>query len=356
MRRVVIVAVVLAVLAGAGGLSYAFLLREQTIQVRVRSVEETVPQGSTLADAADRFDLAPAAGDLLDVEGGVLRPGAYPGRLFLDGRDAPRGTELRAHDSIRVVNGEDRREPSSISYIRIPGGMPGDPQFTLARTPGMQELERGRISGKVVPRGFHPTGPSRTPKAVALTFDDGPSVFTPRILRTLRRLHARATFFVVGRLAKVAPNLVKREIAAGMEIGSHSYSHPYRLPFDRQPHRVIRQEIAWTRGVLRRLGRDPTLFRPPGGTFSPYVIETAGSLGQRVVLWSVDPTDWKPGTTPRQIARRVLGAVEPGSIVILHDGGGDRGATVAALPRIIRGIRERGLRLAPIDPEGRGTG
>jgi peptidoglycan/xylan/chitin deacetylase (PgdA/CDA1 family) len=356
VRTVLIVAVVLAALAGAGGVSYAFLLRGQTIQVRVRGVEERVRPGATLADAADRFDLAPAAGDLLDIQGGVLRPGAYPGRILLDGREAPRDTELREHDSIRVVNGEDQREPSSISYVRIPDGMPGNPQFTLARTPGRQELERGRISGKVVPRGFHPTGPSRTPKAVALTFDDGPSVFTPRILATLRRLHARATFFVVGRLAKVAPKLVKREIAAGMEIGSHSYSHPYRPPFDRQPHRVIRQEIAWTRGVLRRLGREPTLFRPPGGAFSPYVIETAGSFGQRVVLWSVDPTDWKPGTTPKQIARRVLGAVKPGSIVILHDGGGDRSATVAALPRIIRGIRERGLRLAPIDPEGQGAG
>jgi peptidoglycan/xylan/chitin deacetylase (PgdA/CDA1 family) len=356
VRIAVIAAVVLVALAGAGGASYAFLLRERTIQVRIRGADETVSQGSTLADATDRFDLTPAAGDLLDIEGGVLRPGAYPGRILLNGREIPSTTELREDDSIRVVNGQDRREPSSISYIRIPEGMPGDPQFTLARTPGTQELERGRISGKVVPRGFHPTGPSRTPKAVALTFDDGPSVFTPSILATLRRLHARATFFVVGRLAKVAPKLVKREIAAGMEIGSHSYSHPYRPPFDRQPHRVIRQEIAWTRGVLRRLGRQPTLFRPPGGSFSPYVIETAGSYGQRVVLWSVDPTDWKPGATAKQIARRVLRAVKPGSIVILHDGGGDRSATVAALPRIIRGIRERGLRLAPIDPEGQGAG
>jgi peptidoglycan/xylan/chitin deacetylase (PgdA/CDA1 family) len=356
VRIAVIVAVVLIALAGVGGASYAFLLRKHTIPIRVRGVDEKVSEGATLADAADRFDLAPAAGDLLDVQGGILRPGAYPGRILLDGREAAPGTELRKGASIRVENGEDRREPSSISYVRIPDGMPGDPQFTLARTPGRQELERGRISGKVVPLGFHQTGPSRTPKAVALTFDDGPSVFTPRILATLRRLHARATFFVVGRLAKVAPRLVKREIAAGMEIGSHSYSHPYRPPFDRQPHRVIRREITWTRGVLHHIGRDPTLFRPPGGTFSPYVIETAGSYGERVVLWSVDPTDWKPGSTAKQIARRVLRAVKPGSIVILHDGGGDRSATVAALPRIIRGIRQRGLRLAPIDPERQGAG
>lgn len=356
MRSVLIVAVALLALGGAGGVSYAFVLRGQTIHVRVRGIDETVPQGSTLGDATDRFELAPPAGDLLDVEGDVLRQDAYPGEVLLNGREAAPATELHEGDAIRSVPGADRSEPSTISYVRIPEGMPGNPQFTLARTPGRQELERGRISGKVVPRGFHATGPSRSPRAVALTFDDGPSIYTPKVLKVLRRLHARATFFVVGRLAKVAPDIVKRELVAGMEIGSHSYSHPYRPPFDRQPYAVIRQEIAWTGGVLTRIGHGPTIFRPPGGAFSPYVIEAAGSFGQRLVLWSVDPRDWKPGTTSRQIARRVLGAIKPGSIVILHDGGGDRSATVAALPRIIRGIRERGLKLAPIDPDGRGAG
>ncbi len=355
MRSALIAVVVVLALVGAGGVSYAFVLRTQTIHVRVRGTDETVSQGTTLGEASDRFDLAPPAGDLLDVDGDVMRADAYPGRLLVNGRGASRDTELHETDSIRVVPGVDRREPSSISHVRIPEGMPGNPQFTLARTPGMQEFERGRISGKVVPLGFHATGPSRTPKAVALTFDDGPSIYTPRILRTLTRMHAHATFFVVGRLAKVAPKLVKREIAAGMEIGSHSYSHPYRPPFDRQRHVVIRREIAWSRGVLSRIGHAPTIFRPPGGSFSPYVIETAGSYGQRLVLWSVDPNDWRPGTTPKQIVRRVLGAITPGSIVILHDGGGDRTATARALPRIIRGIRERGLKLEPIDPEGRGA-
>lgn len=356
MRTVLIAGSVLLALAGAGAASYAFVLRTQTIQVRVRGTDETVSDGTTLVEARDRFDLAPRAGNLLDIEGGVLRPGAYPGRLLLNGREATPETELHEGDSLRSVPGVDETEPSSLTYVRVPEGMPGDPQFTLARTPGMQELERGRISGKVVPRGFHATGPSRTPRSVALTFDDGPSIYTPRILRILRRMHARATFFVVGRLAKVAPSIVKRELAAGMEIGSHSYSHPYRPAFDRQPHAVIRREIAWTRGVLSRLGHSPTIFRPPGGSFSPYVIETAGSYDQRLVLWSVDPTDWKTGTTAKQIVHRVLRAIKPGSIVILHDGGGDRSATVKALPRIIRAIRERGLKLAPIDPDGLGPG
>jgi peptidoglycan-N-acetylglucosamine deacetylase len=356
MRLVVIATLLLLVLAGTGFGAYVLHWRRDAITIHVRGVEERIESGATLADAAQKFDLQPRAGDLLDVQGDVVRGDEYPGRILVDGRPAPSTTELRAGDSLRVVNGRNRREPSSLSYVRIPAGMPSNPQFTLSRTPGEQELETGRLSGKVVPLGFHPTGPARTPKAVALTFDDGPWQYTSQVLAILKHMHARATFFVVGRLAKVHPDLVRREYAAGMEVESHSYSHPYQPPFNRQPHQVILREIRWGRAVLAGIGPPPTLFRPPGGSFSPYVIEAAGAYGERVVLWSVDPTDWKPGMTAREIARNVLGAVRPGSIVILHDGGGDRSATVAALPRIIRGIRRKGLGLAMIDPERTGPG
>jgi peptidoglycan/xylan/chitin deacetylase (PgdA/CDA1 family) len=79
-------------------------------------------------------------------------------------------------------------------------------------------------------------------------------------------------------------------------------------------------------------------------------VQIAAALGQRVVLWSVDPTDWQPGTTAKEITQRVLSAVRAGSIVELHDGGGDRSATLAALPAIVRGIRARGLRLVALAP------
>jgi peptidoglycan/xylan/chitin deacetylase (PgdA/CDA1 family) len=357
VRRAVLTIVVLLALASAGvAAAYVVLWRQETIPIEVQGTDEKVPQGTTLAEAADRFDLHPAAGDLLDVQGDILRPDEYPGRILVNGRAVPSTTELVAHDAVRVSDGEDRREPSSVSYVRVRAGMPADPQFTLARTPGEQELERGRISGKIVPRGFHATGPILTPKAVALTFDDGPSIYTPRLLNVLVRLHARATFFVVGQQVKAYPRFVRRELAAGMEVGSHSYSHPYQPPFDRQPHATIFQEIERGRSVLADLGKPPTLFRPPGGSFSPYVIEAAGSFGERIVLWNVDPTDWRAGTTPNQIVHRVLSAVRPGSIVVLHDGGGDRSATIRALPRIVRGIRRMGLELAPIDPERTGAG
>lgn len=349
MPRAVPISLALAALAAAGATAYLSLWRDDAISIWVRGIREAVPNGTTLGEAAERFDLRPAAGDLLDVQGGVLRRNAFPGRLLIDGRAEPRTTQLEDGDRVRVVEGRDRREPAVRVFLRVPEGMPANPQFTLARAPGREELDRGRISGKSVYVAFHPSGHSRVPKAVALTFDDGPSRYTPRILAVLRQMHARATFFVVGYLAERYPKLVRRELAAAMGVGSHSYSHPYRPPFDRQPHARIVEEISRGKEVLASLGPAPTLFRPPGGSFSPYVIEATGAYGQRIVLWSVDPTDWRAGSTAHEIARRVLGKVRAGSIVLLHDGGGDQSETVKALPKIVRGIRKKGLKLVLIE-------
>ena len=87
----------------------------------------------------------------------------------------------------------------------------------------------------------------------------------------------------------------------------------------------------------------PVGFRPPGGATSPAVAATAQAVGDRTVLWSVDPADWRPGVAADQLVQRVLAGVRPGAIVLLHDGGGDRSATVAALPAIIDGLRRLGL-------------
>lgn len=345
MVRVALIAVIgLATAAAASAAGYRWL-RTETISVSVQGLEERVSEGTTLAQASERFGLRPVAGDLFDVRQTVLRTDAFPGTVLLNRKAVPTATKLEEGDRLRVLDGRNHREPVTRFFVRVPAAMPANPQFTLARTPGRQELERGRISGKVVVAAFHPTGPIRVPKAVALTFDDGPSRYTSRVLSMLKRLHARATFFVVGYLAERYPRLVRRELAAGMGVANHSYSHPYRPPFDRQPHERIRTEIERGRGVLASLGRTPTLFRPPGGSFSNYIVEATGAYGQRIVLWSVDPTDWQAKTTAKQITRRVLGAVEPGSIVLLHDGGGDQSGTVKALPAIVKGIRAKGLRL-----------
>jgi hypothetical protein len=184
MTRTVLSALAIVVVAGAGVALYFSFWREDTISIRVR-VEETVTKGTTLVEAAERFGLRPASGDLLDVQGGVLKRGAFPGRLLLNSRVAPAASELEEDDRLRVVDGRSRGEPTLHVFVRVPSGIPANPQFTLARAPGV-EIERGSLSGKVDPDGTHPSGSWRTAQAVALTFDDGPSPDTRRILAVRR--------------------------------------------------------------------------------------------------------------------------------------------------------------------------
>lgn len=352
-RRVVVVASALVLLAAIAfaveqRLDPAAARRQLTVRVGGKIVP--VRLGSTLAEVAADLGLRPRSGNLLDVDGALLRRGAVPGELLLNGAKAAGAARLRDGDRIAVVDGRDRREPLSRQVVRDPAGIPSEPQFTLSRSPGTEVVVRGALSHKLVAVSFRPAhGPLHVDRAVALTFDDGPSPrYTPRVLAVLKRLHVRATFFVIGYLADEYPALVRGELRAGMAVGNHSYNHPEVPPFDRLPARLAEDEITLAAETLRRAGATPMLFRPPGGSFSPQLVRTVERLGERVVLWSVDPRDWQPGATSAQIAAAVLSAVRPGSIVDLHDGGGDRSATVAALPAIVKGIRHRHLRLVAI--------
>jgi peptidoglycan/xylan/chitin deacetylase (PgdA/CDA1 family) len=255
---------------------------------------------------------------------------------------------LAAHDRVQVVDGRDRREPvvTTVEAAR----RPADPEYTLGRAPGNLVVQTGKISGEVAGTAFHATGPVQTPRAVALTFDDGPWPGSTRaILRILERKHVPATFFVIGDQANRDQNLVRAELRAGMRVENHSWDHPLVPPLAEQPAVKIHDEIVFAANVLRRLGDPPTLFRPPGGSWSDQMVAMADRMGMRVVLWSVDPRDWAPGATPRSIAHNVLSNARPGSIVDMHDGGGDRTATVKALPRIIDGLRRRGFKLVPVE-------
>jgi peptidoglycan/xylan/chitin deacetylase (PgdA/CDA1 family) len=320
-----------------------------TVTVAGRPVE--VAEGTTVATVAKRFGLRVHAGDLLGVRGNVLRAGAFPGGYLVDGKPTPGQRRLTAGERVAATDGINRTEPLTRTVVREPDGVPSDPEFAVDRVPGVQVLVRGAFSHELVSSSFRPTGPPRAQRAVALTFDDGPSPqYTPRILATLARLHVHATFFVIGYLAQEYPSLLRRETRMGMTVGNHTYNHPEVPPFAQLPRPLIRDEIALGDQTLRRLGVHTRLFRPPGGSSSTQVVRIAAALGQRVVLWNVDPTDWQPGTTAREITRRVLSAVKAGAIVELHDGGGDRSATLASLPAIVRGIRARGLRLLALTP------
>lgn len=347
MRGALLAGLVAMLLAGIGVGAY-LLTRDTSIAILVGGVEARVPQGSTLAEASERLALRPRAGDLVAVTGETLRASVFPGRILVNGRRATPDTQLASEDRLDVVHGRTRSEPTVRVVVPVAGGMPASPQYTLARYPAMS-AERGRVSGELDRATVTPSGTPRVPDAVALTFDDGPAAQTRAVLETLRRLRAPATFFFIGERVERNPKLVRRAHAYGMAVENHSYSHPYAPRFTERTRAEIDAEIARGSDAIASLVDSPTLFRPPGGTHSPLVLEVARARGHHVVLWSVDPEDWKTRVTAKQIARRVLRAVRPGSIVLLHDGPGERAQTVKALPAIVRGIRARGLELTLID-------
>ena len=317
------------------------LLRGASVTVMLEGRSRSLPAGLTVAQALERIG-RPAAGDLLAVDHSVLHKGAYPPTVLVNGQPVPGTRRLQRGERVTIVPGRSRIEPVTRVSQQLAANRPGNPMRSLSTGPAQAVLDRGQQSGRMMPVAFHPAAGTAGPLPVALTFDDGPWPHsTAQILTILTQRQAPATFFVVGRQVQRYPELVRRELAAGMAVGSHSWSHPQ--PFDRLPVARIRDEIARGRRSLEALGVRPVGFRPPGGATSPAVAATGQAVGDRTVLWSVDPADWRPGLTADQLVQRVLAGVRPGAIVLLHDGGGDRSATVAALPAIIDGLRRLGL-------------
>jgi peptidoglycan-N-acetylglucosamine deacetylase len=193
-------------------------------------------------------------------------------------------------------------------------------------------------------------GAPKPMRAVALTFDDGPSLATPHILATLKKYKVPATFFIIGTQAQHYPKLVEQEVKARHVVANHSWSHSQRPVFARLSPQTMTRELADASRLIDAKGPKPRLFRPPGGSISPGVVAAAKKLGMRTVLWSVDPKDWQRGRGSGSIVSGVLSRVGPGSIVLLHDGGNNAWSTAAALPAIIQGIRAKGLKLVALTP------
>ena len=238
-------------------------------------------------------------------------------------------------------------------------------------TAGARTLERDPSTGLFTDESFtaYPSGwlveRSGAPeKTVALTFDDGPDpVWTPRILDVLKREGVKATFFMIGQQLADQPDLVRRVYAEGHEIGSHSFTHPNMAHVSEDR---VRLELAATQRAFEAvLGRSVVLFRPPYNADSEprtygEIMPVAVAAEQNYITAgeTIDPNDWelwRPGPngtrvrlTPGEIESEVLKRLDYGQSVLLHDGGGDRSATVAALGPLIEALKARGYRFSTI--------
>ena len=210
-------------------------------------------------------------------------------------------------------------------------------------------------------RAAHPVlaaGPSRTVRnvhvrgVVALTFDDGPDPrWTPQILKILRAEHVPATFFVVGQQAQQHQALVRQEMQDGDVVGNHTYSHK---DLSKIGTFHAQAEILAGSAVIEGItGRRPILFRSPygKGDMSAGKVgadQLANDLGEHAVSWNNDPADWsRPGVSA--IESRVASSIQERSVVLLHDGGGDRAQTIAALPAVIQKLKAQGYLFTTVD-------
>ncbi len=188
-------------------------------------------------------------------------------------------------------------------------------------------------------------GSSQLPE-VALTFDDGPNpYYTPQVLAVLQKYRIKATFFCVGRQVTAYPDIVRQEYAAGNVIGNHSWSHPNMGLLSSSD--ILTQINLTSATIQKTIGVRPTFFRPPYGVFNSSVLTQANLLGLTTVIWNDEARDWlRPGIDV--ITSRILRLAGNGAIILLHDGGGDRSQTVAALPTIITTLQSWGYKFVTL--------
>src|SRR5438477_8448630 len=179
---------------------------------------------------------------------------------------------------------------------------------------------------------------------IALTFDDGPSEkLTPRLLDLLAQHHIHGTFFVIGENVAQHPEIVQRAVREGHEIGNHSWSHPNlaKMSDDAVRSQIKRTEEAITGAI----GSRPALLRPPYGSITPrqkHLIHD--DLGYEIILWDVDPLDWKePG--PNIVSSRILKETRPGSIVLSHD---IHVQTIQAMPATLTELEAKGFKFVTV--------
>jgi len=214
---------------------------------------------------------------------------------------------------------------------------------TGAAQAGSRKKQPSRAAGLLIR-----SGPAASRKA-ALTFDDAPDErFTPQILAILAKHKVKATFFLLGTLAKQHPDMVARIVQGGHVVGNHMNRHAY-LP--KLSDEAYRNDLQASEQVLQSLiGYAPRLLRPPYGAIRPDQLLWAAEQHYVTVNWDVDSQDWR-GLTKEQVKANVLGHVHPGCIILQHSGTGASGnlaGTVQALPEIIAQLRSMNYELVTI--------
>jgi len=212
------------------------------------------------------------------------------------------------------------------------------------RTSGLLARENRAIDRLLARQSFISVG-GRERREIALSFDDGPGPYTPRLLDQLNRLRVPATFFEIGFMIHYFHAALTRELHMHAVIGDHTEIHPMMAALS--PAAQASQILTQTGQLARYRAPFPRLYRPPYGSFNPATFAILHHLRMLMVLWSVDTDDYlQPGVAV--IVHRALAGAQPGAIILMHDAGGTRTQTIAALPLIVHALRHRGYKLVTI--------
>ena len=335
-----------------------------TVSVRIdgRAVRES--SRTSIGDLFVSRALSGKTGDLVAVRSRKVlkaRGGQKP-YAIVNGRRAEASELLHNGDVIASHDGPDIVEPILRRDDTIPFGiqfMGTGPIETIETTgvPGTRRVHYGALSEEEVSRAtltsptaqvVRRTMPAAGTKLIALTFDDGPWLGqTEAILKILQANHVAATFFEIGEQARQHPRLSRMTANAGMLIGNHSETHPLHL--NRLPAATVKQQILQAeQNITNASGTRPRYFRPPGGNTSTAMFPVLKQQGIRWVQWDIDTDDWQRPPTAT-IVQRVVTQARPGAVVLMHEGGGDRSHTIAALPTIIAKLKAMGYVFVTLD-------
>lgn len=345
------------------------------IDITVNGQQLQLPRAATVNDAFEAADSPATAGNMLDIDGELLQEGsgtAYTATL--DGHEldptTAADTPLDGHTSIDFANGVDVEEPSntaenqSIAHGAQDVGHGPLHIVTQKGQDGSGTIKTGQVSGKqqvievtsdpvdtIMKRCYPDT---QGEKVVALTFDDGPWDDTNELLDVLRDNGAKATFFTVGnRISGNGVDTVKREVAEGHQVATHTWDHAagdgQSVNLSYMSAEQQREEV--TKGfqaIEDATGQKPSfVMRAPGGNFPTEVWSNVEDLVVADIGWDVDTTDWKRPEASRIAAE--LMRITPGDIVLMHDGGGNRENTIEALRIALPKLVQDGWKFVTID-------
>lgn len=364
VARTLIPLFVLAALVGGG---CVWWVRLRPVQVTVNGMLQSVTVGTTVDQIKSDEGIQTAPGNYVSVSGDVLAEGGgYPYSVSIDdkdvGYDEASAYKVSGGERIAVSDGGDRTEPYTAETVTeqpkllMDGNVGAINYISQWGSATVKDVLTGQESGEQADGTVHEQGqdcvitvkdvqPRDNQKIVALTFDDGPSQYTASYLQVLQDKGVKATFFCLGKSVDANPDAAKAIVDAGCQICSHSYDHPDLRAAE--PQTVLDQLSSSFSSIESATGARTTAFRPPYGSFTQRTWLSTRGVATVAVRWDIDTEDWKqPGAD--QIASAVCESVHPGSIILMHDGGGPRDQDVEALPRIIDTLQSRGYAFVTI--------